>query len=91
MSDRDPSDASHTPGSSRSKRSRRCPESAQLQEQLDAIEAQLDELIASQSRAFEANDQAKFWQINQEIALIDDRRLQLLDALRGHVRDHGCR
>jgi hypothetical protein len=91
MSDRDPSDASHTPGSSRSRRSRRCPEFARLQEQLEAIETQLDELVASQSRAFQANDQAKFWQINQEIALVDGRRTELLDTLRCHVRDHGCR
>ena len=67
-----------------------CRERSQLQEQLQAIEKELDELVEQQFKAFHANDQTRFWRLNKRLEPMRERQEQAQVALRKHIRAHRC-
>jgi ABC-type phosphate transport system auxiliary subunit len=89
MSDSGPNDVSRAP-----KRERvgtvACQERSRLQEQLQAIEKELDDLVAEQFAAFHANDQTRFWRLNKKLEPMRERQERAQIALRKHIRTHRC-
>ena len=89
MSDSSPNDVSRGPKSG-SAGTVACRERSQLQEQLQAIEKELDELVAEQFEAFHANDQTRFWRLNKKLEPMRERQERAQLALRKHIRTHRC-
>ncbi|HTZ31393.1 MAG TPA: hypothetical protein VMH31_02995 [Methylomirabilota bacterium] len=67
-----------------------CPERSRLQEQLRAIEKELDELVAEQFAAFHANDQTRFWDLNKRLQPMREQQQTAEATLRKHIRSHRC-
>ena len=67
-----------------------CPERSRLREQLQAIEKELDDLVEEQFKAFRANDQKRFWQLNQKLEPMRVRQELAQVELRKHIRTHRC-
>jgi len=89
MADSSPNDVSRGP-KRESVGTIACLERSRLQQQLRAIEKELDELVAEQFAAFHANDQTRFWRLNKELEPIRERQEQAQAELRKHIRAHRC-
>jgi hypothetical protein len=89
MSDSSPNDVSRGPKGG-SVGTVPCRERSRLQQQLRAIEKELDELVAEQFAAFHANDQTRFWHLNKKLEPMRERQEQAQGELRKHIRAHRC-
>ena len=67
-----------------------CRERRRLHEQFQAIQKELDDLVTQQFAAFRANDERRFWRLNQKLEPMRDRQERARLALRKHIRTHRC-